>query len=598
MALQVSDNRSCYPGGEVPTHRKLEVGLVPEREYANPFSPYPVNPKSPETEQVDDQAAKAEIGGATVTGVFTGPSGREIRMPGFWDGECGWKVRMCPTEPGRWRYQVEVVDRDGVVRSPQVEFAAARSGEPGFLRAAERGPFLRFEDGSPFFGGGINLSKRADDSEREAWAQRLQDNRMACERVWLHPHYLAIEWLGSGPEGPSFVPDAPGLGRYLLRTARAMDFTLEQAERHGIYTALCQDDMICYETLREAQIAWVYNPYQAVARDGVDFFVNDVAKRYYKRRLRYMVARWGHTTRVFTWELFNELDWPVLDVVRETGGERLNVSDLAAWHEEMAQYLRCVDPYARPVSTSTASPPGNWRKADDSRGHDRRFERVHRSMDLVSHHIYETPNGTPAEAAEAIAARLPGRAIMYGEWGMDPWGKAESAIAVPIGLHNAVWACLMTIGHMPLLWFWDQYWAAGGFAHFRLAVQFMEDENPGREGLDFTRPKVTGTHLEAYGMCRAERALVWVWDTRSRQDAPEPEPVKGAGLMLALAPGRYRVRVYDTWTGAWRPQAELEHGGGTARLDLPSFRRDAAVKVAPAPFDQGPGTAAPGVSPR
>jgi hypothetical protein len=90
---------------------------------------------------------------------FVGPGGRELVVPGFWDGDRTWRARFTPTAPGKWTYTTRCRDvRDGglhgrrgsvTVAPPSGTTALRRHG--GFLRASENGRYLTYSDGAPFF---------------------------------------------------------------------------------------------------------------------------------------------------------------------------------------------------------------------------------------------------------------------------------------------------------------------------------------------------------------------------------------------------------------------------------------------------------------
>ncbi len=36
--------------------------------------------------------------------LFKSPSGKKVRINGFWDGDADWKIRLMPDEVGSWTY--------------------------------------------------------------------------------------------------------------------------------------------------------------------------------------------------------------------------------------------------------------------------------------------------------------------------------------------------------------------------------------------------------------------------------------------------------------------------------------------------------------
>ena len=63
----------------------------------------------------------------------------------------------------------------------------------------------------------------------------------------------------------------------------------------------------------------------------------------FKRRIRYIAARWGYSTHLFAWEWWNEENWTPID---DTA--------LRPWIVEMTQSLKQSDPYQHLVTTSYA----------------------------------------------------------------------------------------------------------------------------------------------------------------------------------------------------------------------------------------------------
>src|SRR5690606_20912409 len=95
---------------------------------------------------------------------------------------------------------------------------------------------------------------------------------------------------------------------------------------------------------------WEHNPYNA--RNGgplaspEEFFTDERAKRLTQQRYRYIVARYGYRTNLLAWELFNEVDL--------TDG--YDADAVSAWHREMAAYIKAIDPFGHPVTTSFSNP--------------------------------------------------------------------------------------------------------------------------------------------------------------------------------------------------------------------------------------------------
>ncbi|MDZ7366939.1 MAG: fibronectin type III domain-containing protein [candidate division KSB1 bacterium] len=86
---------------------------------------------------------------ASLTGVFTSPSGQQMRLKGFWNGGRNWVVRFAPTEVGSWTYRTESSD-GSLVTSGTFE-AQANPAKRGFVRASPSRRYqFEYSDGTPF----------------------------------------------------------------------------------------------------------------------------------------------------------------------------------------------------------------------------------------------------------------------------------------------------------------------------------------------------------------------------------------------------------------------------------------------------------------
>ena len=113
--------------GSLPYRTVGEWAVASGREYGSPFA--------------DVQVAA----------VFTAPSGREARLPAFYDGDGTWRVRFNPGEVGRWSYRTVSrpanpdLERDGA-------FEVTARETRGFLRATPGEAWgFAYENGEPFF---------------------------------------------------------------------------------------------------------------------------------------------------------------------------------------------------------------------------------------------------------------------------------------------------------------------------------------------------------------------------------------------------------------------------------------------------------------
>jgi hypothetical protein len=118
------DSSFVTPMRTAPLHTPYEVPLTATRVYHLPYVE------------------------AQVTGIFTSPSGKELRLAGFWDGGQIWRVRFTPNEAGIWKYRTESSDPDLIAAG---RFNAVPPARRGFVRASKARPYqFEYGDGTPF----------------------------------------------------------------------------------------------------------------------------------------------------------------------------------------------------------------------------------------------------------------------------------------------------------------------------------------------------------------------------------------------------------------------------------------------------------------
>ncbi len=83
----------------------------------------------------------------TLKGVFTGPT-RTLEIEGFWDLGDIYKVRIAPTEVGRWSYRITSTNAG---LNATGSFECVESGSHGFIRRNPKRPYtFMYDDGTPW----------------------------------------------------------------------------------------------------------------------------------------------------------------------------------------------------------------------------------------------------------------------------------------------------------------------------------------------------------------------------------------------------------------------------------------------------------------
>ncbi|RPI30536.1 MAG: DUF5060 domain-containing protein [Chloroflexota bacterium] len=546
---------------EARTFNRVELSLETDGIYANPFDP-----------------AEADW---WVT--FTAPSGKETSVPAFWYqdfdretlqpvGKPGWRVRFTPGEPGDW--SAEASFNDAEVDTIPVHFTVSTDpAARGFIRIhPENSRYFAFSDGSLFFPVGVNMAWSVDDVliDYERWLNRLSENGGNAIRLWMASWSFGIEWKDTG------------LGDYSKRMDRAylLDEVFKMSEERGIYIMLALLNHGAFNTRVNPE--WDSNPYNIALggplKSPEEFAVDPLARQYFQRRLRYIAARWGYSTHLWSFEWWNEVNWTPL-------GDEL----LEPWIHEMTSALRAYDPYEHLVSNSVAYGATTlWAMPEMS------FSQIH---DYTARDPVETFGSSYRQTREAG----PGKPVVMGELGYSWVGENYPFNVDGIQLHNGLWAAPFSgYAGTAMYWWWDNYIdPLNLWYQYRGIARFLEGENlaqlePGRAGVS---PKAA----TALTLQNSQKALVWVssnaytaeaaqttyeWAVKSKQNVEGwhylPPTLKNLMLTVTgLADGVYHVFWFDPVTGEWGGGESISSVNQTIKLALPPLQGDLALKIAP-----------------
>ena len=386
------------------------------------------------------------------------PSGSVVSVPGFYyvpyqrsrggggeeiltqAGPGVFKIRFAARgEPGTYTYAVTLTDSLGSREIGAGSFEVTESTRPGYVRRSTRAPlYFEFDSGEPYFAIGENICwpGAGGTYDYDAWLGALAAHGGNYLRLWL-----VNEWNKLGLEHLSLAPgDGNGLGRYDQAAAWRIDYVLDLADQLGCEALMCIDS---FNSLDASGIygMWDRFPYNQVwggpCAAPEDFFTDPEAKRLFRQRLRYLVARWGYSTAVLAWEFWNEVD-----IVTN-----YNSAAVAAWHAEMADYLRSIDPWQHLITTSFANTAGD--PAVDGLP----------QMDFVQSHNYGSHDmAAMVHYWTAAKTAAYGKPHYLGEFGSDWLGGGNESDPDGIHLHNGLWSAMLSgSAGTAMLWWWDSY---------------------------------------------------------------------------------------------------------------------------------------------
>ena len=444
----------------VGRYEKLELTVALRVAYSNPFDP--------------DQIA--------VEGKFITPSDRTVVVPGFYcqgftrscrtdgsetltpAGRAAFKVRFAWGEVGEYRFAVIARDRTGARTVGRGGFSVQPSAHPGYVRRSTAAPhYFQFDSGASYFALGENICwpNEPGTYAYDLWLNKLADAGGNYTRLWLDP-----DWNELGLEKCTQDPgDGNGLGRYDPRASWRVDHILDLARQRNVRVMLSLLSFNSVDATGE-YASWKDSAYNRAnggpCAQPADFFTTPEAKRLFKRRLRYLVARWGWSPAVLSWEFWNEVDLA-------TGYDSAKV---AAWHGEMADYLCATDPWRHLITTSLANTDGD--RALDSLP----------QLDYVQSHSYGS-HDVAATIGQVTTRKLAAydKPHYFGEFGIDVYPDSYVYDPDGIHLHNGLWSALLSgSAGTAMTWWWDNYVEPRNlYYHFARAAAFVGDVDWVRE---------------------------------------------------------------------------------------------------------------------
>lgn len=370
------------------------------------------------------------------------PDGSMARLPAFFDGGDQWAVRYTPTLAGR--HTVIGVFRNGARIETHhlapTAFQVEGPVSPGFVRRdPEHHDRFVLDSGAGYYPMGYNAAwGDGKDLTIPVMLERMGRAGVNWSRIWMcHWDGKNLDWVERKtlPEG---VLD--------LGVARYWDEIVETAERGGVHFQMVLQHHGPYSTSADSN--WGEHPWNAAnggfLQNPEEFFTHPRALALTRAKYRYIAARWGYSPSVMAWELFNEVQWT--DALRNG---RRNI--VAAWHNQMADFLRHNDPHRHLVTSSF--------RIDPAELGDR--------LDYWQPHAY-VPD--PMTAVLGLNGLNLDRPVFLGEIGpADGSPRADAAY-----LHRLLWGSMMSeASGAAQLWAWDAVHGQNLFPVFENASAFL-----------------------------------------------------------------------------------------------------------------------------
>lgn len=244
------------------------------------------------------------------------PDSTTVSLPAFFDVNTTWRVRHTPTMAGV--YGISNITLKGSPLSfsnlqPASWTVTGFPTSPGFVQVDPTNP-RRFitSNGRRFFPVGQDVAWSSPSSDILNIFPKMGAAHETWSRVWMTHFYDNGTTLGLNLDWP-LVNNT--FGQLSLTNAQHWDAIVAAADQAGIHFQMTLQHHGQYSSIpiSDTDPNWEQNPYNTAnggfLSSSTNFFTDPTAQELTKRKLRYIVARWGYSPSIMAWELFNEVQF-------------------------------------------------------------------------------------------------------------------------------------------------------------------------------------------------------------------------------------------------------------------------------------------------
>lgn len=524
-------------------NQKIEGNFVLLNDYKNVYDP-------------DEVSVDAEI---------SLPDGKKMTVPcyyfikGFYENSQWkvdsttqyWAVRFSSPQAGTHKVILKLTDKNGVSSTSAYTLETKQATQKGIVGMdSDNKQYYRHQTGEPFYPLGINVGWNST-ANYTTIINNLSDANANLVRYWQVPfNRQALEWKKDGYTG--------GIGVYSQQAAAMQDsmINLASAKDIRLQLVLFQHGMFS----ENVNSNWSDNPYN-VALGGPlnraeEFFYNESVKKSTKKLLRYIVARWGYSSSVFAWELFNEVQFTGIHNSQTATWK----SAVLTWHDEMGKYIKSIDAFKHIITTS----------ADDNQCLS--MDKL-TGLDVVQYHLYNAKLLASQNSQDKkFKDNLIRTGVINGEYGED-----VSTAKVPYEKQRiSIWTGIMSqVPH--LMWLWDDYTKPEWANLFKYPAAFVKGKDFVKETkLQDWNPSATvsGATLTTVGVNSAKNYYAIIYDEQTQDN------LSGGVLNLSSLPlGNYKITYTNILTGTNTEVSSYATIGENQQLKLPAFSKGIVITL-------------------
>jgi methionine-rich copper-binding protein CopC len=358
------------------------------------------------------------------------------------------------------------------------------------------------------------------------------------------------------------------------RPAAYFDWQVEQGEQCGVF----------FKYVIQDKNDWVPNH---LVRDGSfqdagdGYFQEDGTKAKWLQQQwwRYLIARWGYSTAIHSWELCNEADPDDGRVYRQT--------------QDLARFMHQNDSHPHLVTTSFWSGwrPNFWRDRTN-----------YPDVDYADLHRYTNEEVLGLDMAEFILSLAEstneppvGIPVMLGETGIGHPGQNQfEHLRQPntgVWYHNMLWAQLNSgSGISSSNYWWSDHLNVINRQQISTPFhQFVRDLNINRGGYVDLSATVTNSQIRVLGQKNTsqDKAYLWVqnklhnWHNVMEVENPVPITPQSGTVTIRMSPNTsFSVERWNTYTGESQSLGTLQSdANGDITISVVELSDDFAVKL-------------------
>jgi hypothetical protein len=365
---------------------------------------------------------------------FEGPGRIETRLA-FFNGK-EWCARLLAPVPGEYTPHI-ILNGKELEAKPQ-PIQVTTKNPLSFVRLDEAFGGFCLGDGSRYWPVGHDLAWSNGQQLLQDQMPQMHSAGLNWARIWNTYWDGRCPYWSTSKKLAPYEIDQSAMEKWdtIVRTAEQYDIRFQWVlHHHG-------------QVSTQVNPNWQDHPWNVknggFLKTAEDFFTDPEAKRRTKAMLRYLVARYADSPSIMAWELFNEVQFS--DAARNKHWDTVGT-----WHDEMAKYLKEIDPYHHLVTTSSEQSAPIWNSTD-----------------------YRQDHGYPA-SLEALLLSSKGsdkQPYFFGEVGLG--GSNATPESEKTAIRDGIWSGLLA-GHAGAgeYWYWDRIAGMKLYPEFERATKIL-----------------------------------------------------------------------------------------------------------------------------